>query len=250
MPDVVQLLSSAGLSLEPVQPFPIEVLVSSPINPQLAMELLDQLDGESRQVVAMDLDAVLEWLDELGKETLQWMANEAAKLEKELVDDAAVTFFRERQRVVFGSDNSDYLHTLGEQMRGLESLSTDPELPDQEPQPEWVDHNLPVQLVALDCAPHLVPLYLCFGGFNRCPFPEEHAAVLGYWGRRYGARVIHLGRNTLDLELSQPPRLRRELRRAVWAYFLHSGLELYRKEPTLVDQVDERVRRRWFCWWD
>lgn len=50
-----------------------------------------------------------------------------------------------------------------------------------------------------------VPAWLGFGGWGDCPEPAEHVAVLRHWYELYGARIVTLSRDTMELTVADPP---------------------------------------------
>jgi len=46
---------------------------------------------------------------------------------------------------------------------------------------------------------------MAFGGWNECPFGFEHAAVHRYWSERFGAEVVAMNTNTVELWVARPP---------------------------------------------
>ena len=46
---------------------------------------------------------------------------------------------------------------------------------------------------------------LGFGGWNACPPPEQHVAILDYWRNRYDARLQAIAPDTFELEVGRPP---------------------------------------------
>ncbi|HZL35154.1 MAG TPA: DUF4253 domain-containing protein [Tepidisphaeraceae bacterium] len=68
----------------------------------------------------------------------------------------------------------------------------------------------PLQRVHIGLVPTViewqVPAFLHFGGWNDCPAPEYHVAMLKYWRHEYGAEVVGMSADTLELAVSRPPR--------------------------------------------
>jgi hypothetical protein len=52
---------------------------------------------------------------------------------------------------------------------------------------------------------HEVPIYLQYGGWNACPEPAVHAAMLKRWRDRDGAILFGLSDAVLELYVQQPP---------------------------------------------
>jgi hypothetical protein len=61
-----------------------------------------------------------------------------------------------------------------------------------------------VTLVAAEHGWHL-PALLGFGGWNACPRPEVHSAVLRYWQQEYGTELVYLGDSSMELAVARPP---------------------------------------------
>ncbi len=49
------------------------------------------------------------------------------------------------------------------------------------------------------------PAYLGFGGTGGCPWPEQHTQLLRHWHDTYGASVVTVGANILELAVERPP---------------------------------------------
>lgn len=49
------------------------------------------------------------------------------------------------------------------------------------------------------------PAWLAFGNWRGCPEPTVHVAMLHRWHERYGAEVIGIGRDTIELRVPRPP---------------------------------------------
>ncbi|MGF7150366.1 hypothetical protein FHS96_004024 [Sphingomonas zeicaulis] len=66
-----------------------------------------------------------------------------------------------------------------------------------------------------------VPAYLRWGGWNACPPPEYHVAALRRWHDRYGAELVGINGDVMNLRAARPPTQRAEamaLAREVYAY--------------------------------
>jgi len=96
-----------------------------------------------------------------------------------------------------------------------------------------------------------VPAYMRFGGYNDCPGPEWHVAALRFWRNLYGAQLIGLSHETLDVRLAHLPQTREEA--------AAQAISLYNYCPDIVAQgsgsVAELARQLmsgnwWSLWWD
>src|SRR5262249_29167529 len=71
------------------------------------------------------------------------------------------------------------------------------------------EHGTPLPRVFVALVPTVigwqVPAYLRFGGWNSCPAPEHHVAMLKHWRHLYGAEVVGVGGEVLELANARPP---------------------------------------------
>jgi hypothetical protein len=99
--------------------------------------------------------------------------------------------------------------------------------------------------------PTTVPAHLHWGNWNACPAPQYHVAALRSWRDRYGAELVGLNGDTLNLRVARKPSTRDEaldLARLQYAYC-----------NDIVDQGTESLKALaaelmahdwWFFWWD
>jgi hypothetical protein len=147
--------------------------------------------------------------------------------------------------------------------------ASDPEYYEEE-RGEWPEDNEPSSEIIghIDLATHepfdevvialvpaeaswQVPCLLKFGGWNECPRPEEHSAVIRQWEQKYGARIITVSNDTIEMQVAKPPSSREE------------ALDLAREQfvycPDIVQQGTQTIEALaatllngtvWFFWWD
>ncbi|MDZ5649539.1 DUF4253 domain-containing protein [Nitrospirillum sp. BR 11828] len=96
-----------------------------------------------------------------------------------------------------------------------------------------------------------VPAFLRWGGWNACPPPEAHVAALRFWHEKYGAELIVISNDTMELRVDRLPADKAE----AWDL----ARDQYRYCPDIVDQGVGTVgalagglmqMRYWFFWWD
>ena len=96
-----------------------------------------------------------------------------------------------------------------------------------------------------------VPAYLNWGGWNANPPPEVHVAALRAWHERYGATLVGLGGDAMNLRVSRRPKSREEA--------LALSREHYAYCQDIVDQGVETLSALaashlesdwWYFWWD
>jgi Domain of unknown function (DUF4253) len=96
-----------------------------------------------------------------------------------------------------------------------------------------------------------IPAHLQWGGWNACPHPEFHVAALRSWRDRFGAELVGMRRDTMDLRVARRPQTR------------EAALELAREQYVycndIVDQGPGTLSALaaslltdpwWFFWWD
>ena len=96
-----------------------------------------------------------------------------------------------------------------------------------------------------------VPAFLRWGGWNACPPPEHHVAALRRWHEAYGAELVGISRDFMDVRVPRPPCSREEalaVAREIYAYCpddVEQGLE------TLAALAAQMVMQPWWnFWWD
>ena len=109
-----------------------------------------------------------------------------------------------------------------------------------------------VGLLPTDVSWH-APAVLNLGGWNECPPPHEHVAILRHWHERYGAEVVRLtdSEGLLEMAVSKPPRKRADALALAREQFLYC--------PDIVEQGCETIEalaagllrgEAWYFWWD
>lgn len=99
--------------------------------------------------------------------------------------------------------------------------------------------------------PAEVPAVVPFGGWNDCPAPELHVALHRRWQERYGAELVGMSSDVIEMRVARQPRTREDamaLANEQYAYcedIVHQGVEsLSNLAATLLDGTV------WFFWWD
>jgi hypothetical protein len=96
-----------------------------------------------------------------------------------------------------------------------------------------------------------IPAYLNWGGWNSNPPAEYHVTALHSWRERYGAELVGLSGDVMNVRLTRPPETREQAIELAW--------EQYRYCNDIVAQGVGSIRGLagfllyadwWFFWWD
>jgi hypothetical protein len=99
--------------------------------------------------------------------------------------------------------------------------------------------------------PTAIPAYMQWGNWNACPPPAYHVAALRAWRDRYGAELVGLGADVINLRVARRPATRDEaleLARAQYVYcndIIDQGVGSYSGLAAGLMASDW-----WFFWWD
>jgi hypothetical protein len=114
----------------------------------------------------------------------------------------------------------------------------------------------PFAQVAVDLLPvsegWQVPAFLQEGGWNNCPRPAEHAAMLKHWQERHGADVVVFGEVT-ELYVARPPQGRAELLELIKQHLLYGEETIFTiGRSWRLEEMAARLRGShvWRFWWD
>jgi len=96
-----------------------------------------------------------------------------------------------------------------------------------------------------------IPAFLRWGGWNDCPRPEYHVAALRTWRDRYGAELVGISSDTINLRVATKPKTREEalaLARDQYIYcadIIDQGVGTY--SALAADLI---AGDWWYFWWD
>ncbi|MBL9096565.1 MAG: DUF4253 domain-containing protein [Alphaproteobacteria bacterium] len=96
-----------------------------------------------------------------------------------------------------------------------------------------------------------IPAYLQWGGWNACPSAEHHVAALRLWRDKYGAELVGISEDTMNLRVARKPKTRDEalaLARDHYVYcrdIIDQGVGTY---SALAAEL--MANDWWYFWWD
>jgi hypothetical protein len=99
--------------------------------------------------------------------------------------------------------------------------------------------------------PAAVPAFLRWGGWNACPGPEMHVAVLRRWRHAYGAEVVGMSGDVINLKVKRRPASRDEAMALAFEQYLYcpdivlQGTNTF--EPLAAALMESDW---WYFWWD
>ena len=113
----------------------------------------------------------------------------------------------------------------------------------------------PYPQIAIDLVPTTiswqVPAYLRFGDYNACPNPAEHTSVIKQWQERYGAEVISMTHDTIELRVVHPPTNRDGAIALAYEQFAYCSDIVDQGVGTLDALAATLLNGNvWFFWWD
>jgi hypothetical protein len=96
-----------------------------------------------------------------------------------------------------------------------------------------------------------IPAHLCWGGWNGCPHPEYHVAALRAWRDRFGAELVGLSRDCMDLRVTRPPQLRADALDLAREHYVYCFDSLNQGVGTLSNWAALLLGHEWWSfWWD
>jgi hypothetical protein len=96
-----------------------------------------------------------------------------------------------------------------------------------------------------------IPAYLRWGGWNDCPAAEYHVAAMRVWRERYGAELVGMSSDTINLRVAVKPKTQEEalaLARDQYIYcsdVIDQGVQTYSALA-----ADLMANDWWYFWWD
>jgi len=90
-----------------------------------------------------------------------------------------------------------------------------------------------------------------YGGWNDCPNPAAHGAMMRRWFDRYGAEPVALGPDTVECIVARPPTTESDCMDLAWEQYMYCA-DVVEQGCDTVGVLAGLVQRNqwWFFWWD
>lgn len=96
-----------------------------------------------------------------------------------------------------------------------------------------------------------VPAYIKFGGWNACPDPEQHVALMKYWNEKYGANIISITGDTIECTVDNPPTTKEEAMALAREQFLYCEDIVTQGCGSISALAGTLLNAKyWYFWWD
>ncbi len=96
-----------------------------------------------------------------------------------------------------------------------------------------------------------VPAYLNFGGWNECPEPSAHVVMMKHWFEEYGADLVGMNGDTVEMYANRPPGTRPEALKLAEEHYLYCDDVVIQGTQTVENLAGGLLGTSiWFFWWD
>jgi Domain of unknown function (DUF4253) len=96
-----------------------------------------------------------------------------------------------------------------------------------------------------------IPAYLNFGNWNSCPDPEEHICLMKRWYDLYGAEVVGITSDVIEMLVTKPPLNRDDALSLAKEQYLYCNDIVDQGTETLSILAATLIKGSvWYFWWD
>jgi Domain of unknown function (DUF4253) len=96
-----------------------------------------------------------------------------------------------------------------------------------------------------------IPAYLNWGGWNANPAPEYHVAALRSWRDRYGAELVGMSGDVMNVRVSRRPETREEALELAREHYDYCDCPIYRGVGSVSNLAAALMAHNWwYFWWD
>jgi hypothetical protein len=209
-----------------------------------AEEKIEYPDTQSILREAEKIDAI-EWFENTRRQHIEFLKEGLERrLQKGYEEDAA------------------HYHTLLKQPDDFQGIERSDWPSNAEPSSSWgiaagITHDRDMNsydvTIALLPTPHSwhAASVLKFGGWNACPSPHEHIAILRHWEKTFGAQVVCMTHDTIECLVSRPPLTRSDALLLARDQFYYCA-DIISQGVGSLDALAARLLKgeAWYFWWD
>jgi hypothetical protein len=96
-----------------------------------------------------------------------------------------------------------------------------------------------------------VPAAVGWGNWNACPPPEEHVAIMTRWSDRYGARLVGVSSDVIEMKVTSPPTTREAAMQLADEQFLYCE-DIVTQGTGSISALAATLLNGsvWYFWWD
>ncbi|MBD2342319.1 DUF4253 domain-containing protein [Calothrix sp. FACHB-156] len=96
-----------------------------------------------------------------------------------------------------------------------------------------------------------VPGFLKFGNWNDCPLPTIHVGLMKYWQQKYGAEVVGITHDVVEMCVNHPPQNCEDAFRLAQEQYMYCSDIVDQGVETLNNLAAMLLNRQiWYFWWD
>lgn len=96
-----------------------------------------------------------------------------------------------------------------------------------------------------------LPVWLLFGGFGDCPQPYQHPTVLKHWLDAHEARLMAIGSDYLQCQVSKPPTNQADALKLAREHFAYSRCPIEQGPGQLAPYAHQLLdNHTWNFWWE
>jgi hypothetical protein len=93
--------------------------------------------------------------------------------------------------------------------------------------------------------------FLLFGSWNACPHAHHHVAIMKAWHERYGAEVVGITHDIVEMFVRRPPRSKARALELAREHYLYCD-DIVDQGTQTIDKLAATLRGGtvWYFWWD
>jgi hypothetical protein len=99
--------------------------------------------------------------------------------------------------------------------------------------------------------PWHAPVSLAYGNWNECPPAHVHAALARSWAERFGATLVAIGGDIVEMTVQEPPRTNEDALALAEEHYLYCP-DIVEQGCNTIDALAAKLKggTSWSFWWD